>query len=189
MTTLRDIERDDPHFERDVLASDSTVEAVAAFYRRNGWRAHVPETKVRPDIAQMRDYSDGGDLWVERPVEIALRPVERHRVEVTRVGGVEDVDDYGKFRSVEDYARRFETMLLDPVHKIDKAVREGKFPWLWWKVNHWEDFALLVPGDSWLDWEVKTKLDRKKNRERTNYYAPLSCCVGQWFDRPLAWTG
>jgi len=66
----------DADFLRDLQGSDAAVQAVAGWLSSRGHVVRVPEKRVRPTAAERFNYSDAGDLVIDKRVEVKGRGLD-----------------------------------------------------------------------------------------------------------------
>jgi hypothetical protein len=101
MPSLKHYEKNDPLFVHDLLESDKHVRGIADKLRCEGLTVEVQPLNIRPEISQMRQFSDNGDLLVN-----GLRVEVKQRQKV-------------KFTGVHDYP--YDDCMVDVCHTFDNA--------------------------------------------------------------------
>ena len=143
----------DPTFKQDLLHSVAHVNAVAKKLREKGYTVEVPETECRPTSAQWRQYSDDGDMIVNG---------ERVEVKERRF----------TFETLDQFP--YPTCIVDTKHAVDKMLADERPPLCHIITNKGGTCCFVVPFTTKAEWEVKTKYDRYRNRQRTLYEAPMN---------------
>lgn len=143
----------DADFIAALQHSQHTVNKVAAWLERGGYKVRVPETRIRPEREQWQQYSDDGDLFIEERVEVKQRP---------------DID----FTGPADFP--YQTVIVDRAHRIEGTK---PLPLAWVIVNASGTVAIIVQRNTRNDWR-KAQLYNRKDKEWRDYYeCPLRVCT------------
>lgn len=153
MTDLAQYDIDDPGFVNDLKASESHVHKVAQWLRERGHKVREKEIRIRPDVHQMRDYADDGDLEIK----------ERGRVEVKQ--------RKVQFTSKESFP--YDTIIVDVAHTWENANPK---PIAYILTNKDTTACLIVETSTSEYWIEVKKWDRFKKRERRFLECPIKYC-------------
>lgn len=108
----------------------------------------IPETRIRPTVNAMREYSDDGDIFVgDLKVEVKERKL--------------------RFTGPHDFP--YPTMIVDVLHKDPADVYIFTSP---------DMHAMVLGGEGYESWETKQLWDRGKRRYRNFVLAPVAEAVG-----------
>ena len=152
MSDYTTYEQNDPTFVADLLESNEHVWRVARWLSDLGYNVTVKPLSIRPDVSQMGQYSDNGDLEITQRIEVKRRP------------GID-------FSSPDDFP--YPTVIVDVAHAWDKARPK---PYGYVILNASATACLVVKGDTAHLWQKLRKWDRAKQRERTFYECPVEIC-------------
>jgi hypothetical protein len=146
-------ERDDPTFVDDLRDSKRAVDAAAAFLNSKGYPVVVRPMFIRPDVSQINDYSDDGDIEIIQRVEVKQR---------------KDTS----FSSKADFP--YQTLIVDTCRAFDKAKPK---PYAYIICNPALTCALVVDVKATRrHWTRVEKNDRKKGRCTEFYECPIASC-------------
>jgi hypothetical protein len=129
---------------------------VAEYLRVRDYDISVPETVVRPDFDQRHHYRDGGDILMQKRIEVKRRRFN--------------------FTCAEDYP--YDTVILSPCYVVDRiplAQLEGFVV-----VNEPGTHICIVKADSRPEWQRIQRYDRYYARQEEYYTVSKEWC---WFDR------
>lgn len=156
MANLALVERNDPHFQRDLRKSRPSVWCVAQWLGNRGYDVLVPAAKERPEIEDMDEYADKGDLFISGLGR------ENHRVEVKRRVSL-------SFSGLKDWP--YPTMIVDAAHCWDRAAQK---PVVYVILNPEMTVSAIVRAESAPRWSQSRRWDRFKGRERDFYECQMS---------------
>ena len=152
---LSQYDRDDPNFVRDLQASQKHVQIVAAWLISKGLTVDVLPIKIRPDVNQMNEYADDGDILVSK------YNGKKHRVEVKQ--------RKLKFTSIHDFP--YPSIIIDVAHTWDRADPK---PAAYILTNIDTTVAIVIKSKTSNKWIRKQKWDRFKKRNRIFLECPVS---------------
>jgi hypothetical protein len=148
-----DLDKIDPNFVKDLLASDLAVWVVARNLRLSGYTISLPAIKIRPDVSQIQEFGDSGDLIIgSNIIEVKQRP---------------DLD----FNSLKEFP--YDSCIVDVVHHFDGLSVP---PTYYVICNKSLSGAIVVASRTKDRWTISTRWDNKRKRERTFYLAKISDC-------------
>jgi len=151
MADLSDYEKNDSSFVEDLQNSQQYVWQAAKWLSDSGYNVTIRPVEIRPDVSQMREYSDCGDLEIIQRIEVKHRTLD--------------------FTCKDDYP--FDTVIVDVAHTYDKARPK---PFAYIIFNKQATHCLIVENKSRKQWIKRTTLDKVKKRERTFYECPIELC-------------
>ena len=65
----------DPDFVKDLLESDKATFIVTQKLRLAGYTVTLPPISIRPDVGQIKEFGDSGDIWIgDKIIEVKQRP-------------------------------------------------------------------------------------------------------------------
>lgn len=157
MNSLQTYAESDPYFVADLLASEPSMWLAVALLREKGCDVLIPRRRVRPNVEQMAEYSDGGDIHIrygriKARVEVKQRP-ELH------------------FTSAADFP--YSTVIVDAAHLWDEASPKPLFYLIF---NATMTHFCKVHSRTFPLWKRVERMDRKKNRMRWFYLCPKEVC-------------
>ena len=163
MTDLSSYEKNDPDFLKDLMESKQSVERVALWLQLGGIEVEIAETKFRPNIELMSDYSDSGDLFLIARNEVgeitSRRPAEVKRRDV-------------EFTCEKDYP--YETVIVDVKHHWDRMSPK---PVVYYILNKsMTSLCLIDTQKTAQSWMHHGKWDAKKSRDRSFLVCPKVLC-------------
>ena len=139
-------------FQRDLLDSIDSVWTVARFLSDSGYDVEVPVTKVIANGQRREDFTDNGDLFIKKPIEV------KRRVNMN-------------FRSLEEYP--FDTVFVDTLHHWTEMKNK---PLGYFILNKEATGAITIHGSTRDSWIVETKFQAARGRERTMLLCPKNLC-------------
>lgn len=164
MPDLASYEVNDPTFEIDVRRSYYPSLFIAKFLYSMGKRdIRVPPIIVRPSVELMREYSDGGDIFVGST-----------RIEAKKRGL--------HFTAYWDFPFREKTIIVDATHCYDGAVEHGQRPASYFLMNKGGTHCFGVPTSTHPTWTKEERWDHDKKRDREFYFCPLEQGMFYKFD-------
>jgi hypothetical protein len=167
MQNLQRIQENDPHFERDLRASDRAVLVVANWLQRRGNAVLLPPIKVTPSIAERWQYTDQGDLFIlgaKSGRSLRTRIEVKHRLDI-------------EFQSVEQFP--YPSVIVDLEHCWKNADPK---PHSYLICNKSLTGALQIKGSTAVQWKQVWKKDRFKNRDRLFLEAAIGLCEYRSFE-------
>lgn len=148
---LDDYDETDPSFIADLRKSKEAVAVATKWLSDQGYPVIVRPTFERPNVEQMSEYSDDGDIEILQRVEV------KRRQSLT-------------FTSKDDFP--FETLIVDVCHCYDKAHPK---PYAYIIFNREMTRAFIVNvRETRSLWKRVKKKDRFKGRMREFYECPIS---------------
>ena len=153
MSWADDVESNDPTFVKDLENSQHTVWLVARWLSDRGYPTTVRPLRVRPNASQASEYADDGDIEIADRIEVKRRPDT-------------------SFTSLDTFP--YPTVIVDVAHTWDNASPK---PRAYFIVNAEGSHAIIVRGDTFAEWELVEKEDRKKGRRRRFYECPVRLCA------------
>lgn len=153
MTRLENIEKNDPHFVKDLKKSDLHVKKVIKWLKEKGFDAKRKPHGVREKIEDMSKFSDDGDI------------------EVTVDGKKERFEAkqrFLKFSSKKTFP--YKTLIVDTAHTWDRANPKPKAYVI---TNDICSCCFVVKTETFKYWIKKRRWDSKKKRMRTFYECPI----------------
>jgi hypothetical protein len=147
------LDKIDPNFVKDLLASDLAVWVVARKLRLSGFDIFLPAIKIRPDVSQIQEFGDSGDLIIGSSIiEVKQRP---------------DLD----FNSLKEFP--YESIIVDTTGHYDAL----KIPPAYYIIcNRSLDGGAIINTQTKPQWQVSRRWDNKRKRERTFYICPKELC-------------
>jgi len=155
MTDLSHYDRDDPGFVGDLRASQKHVQIIAEWLRAKGLTVDILPTRIRPDVHQMSDYADDGDILVSKDGG------QKYRVEVKQ--------RKLRFTSIDDFP--YSSIIVDVAHTWDRADPK---PAAYILTNIDITAAIVIKAKTSDQWVRTQKWDRFKKRNRTFLECPVS---------------
>lgn len=133
--------------------SRKAVLVIADLLMRNGCDIVMRAYQVRPDMSQIDDYSDSGDLFI-------LRNKKLHRVEVRHQQ--RDWTDKESFRNMSPHGA-----CVGPVRNDSEKITR------WFHVNKQMTNFYSVRPDSRPSWKIIPVRDGTTGMMKDNYFAPI----------------
>ena len=154
MTDLHSYEIDDPTFVDDLKASDKHVDRVILWLKEKGNKVRKKKLQIRPDVEQMSEYADDGDIEIIYPNG--------------RIGRLEIKQRMLNFTSKSDFP--YNTIIVDVTHTWDNAEIK---PDGYILTNKECTSAILVDSSTRDKWISSRRWDAKKGRYRNFYECPI----------------
>jgi hypothetical protein len=160
MTDLSRYEIDDANFVNDLKESDKHVEFIADWLRKSkGLNVRKRELKIRPNVEDMSEYSDDGDL------EIIFDNGNIDIVEVKR----RSLNFTSKLDFIKNYPN-YDSLIIDVAHGWDK--KDPK-PAGYILTNYAVTHCFIVYAKTRKYWLKRRRWDKVKKRMRNFYECPL----------------
>lgn len=154
MSELKQYEEKDPTFVRDLMKShDATWRVARWIQEREECTVKIFPVIVRPDVEDMAEYSDHGDLDI-------IVDGDAHRTDVKRLG----------FRFAGAFDYKYPEVMVCNCHVWDKGDPK---PHTFILTDTTMKAAVIVRGSSSSSWRIKEFFDSQKGRDRRAYMCPL----------------
>lgn len=147
---MYDYDKQDPHFVENLIASQPAVEKAAGWLSKFGYEVRVPELRVRPDVSQIAQYSDSGDIHIVQKVEV------KQRVDML-------FTDRSEFR--------YRTIIVDTCSSFDRK-RPKLYVYIIGNADMTAAFIVNVPLTQ-RKWTRVEKYNNKLNRVTEFYECPV----------------
>lgn len=150
---MPNLDKTDPTFVQDLLTSDYSVFVIAQKLRLSGFSVFLPAIKIRPDVSQIQEFGDSGDLMIGSSViEVKHRP---------------DIN----FNSLEEFP--YSSIIVDTTGHLDSLK---KIPAYYIICNRSIDGGAIINTQTKPKWQVSRRWDNKRKRERSFYICPKELC-------------
>lgn len=139
----------DQDFIDSLRESQGAVDATQQLLLSQGETIVRPAMNIRPSFKDRKNYSDDGDLFIQRRIEIKKRSFS--------------------FSGADDFP--YDSVFVDSADRVDSSRV--------WRYYIWSDDLksfLIVPSNTKEKWKRRTVYNKRHGENRTYYVAPLACC-------------